>query len=161
MKTIGILGGMSWVSSAEYYRLINQEVSKRLGGLHSANIVMYSVDFAPIEEAVQKNRWDLVSQLVADGARHVEAGGADFLVLAVNTVHSCADSIQASVSIPLLHIVDPAAEAVRSDGLKTVGLLGTRFTMEHGFFRKRLESKFGLIAHHRNKGTSAKRENNA
>ncbi len=144
MKTIGLLGGMSWESTTVYYQLINREVGARLGGLHSAKIVMWSVDFHEIETLQQQDRWEEAGQLLADAARRLETAGSDFIVLCTNTMHIVAEPIEAAVSIPLLHIADATAEAIASAGLKRVGLLGTRFTMERDFYRGRLETRHGL-----------------
>lgn len=138
MLTIGLLGGMSWESSAEYYRLANELVRERLGGLHSARLVLASVDFAEIERLQVSGQWDDAGRLLADVARGVEAAGADLLVLCTNTMHKVADQVQAAVSIPLLHLADTTAASVRRDGITTVGLLGTAFTMEQDFYRDRL-----------------------
>jgi amino-acid racemase len=140
MRTIGLLGGMSWESTAIYYRLANELVRDRLGGLHSARVLMLSVDFAPIEEMQVAGRWDEAGQLLAADARRLEAGGADLLVLCTNTMHKVADVIQDAVSIPLLHLGDATADAVREAGLTRVGLLATGFTMSQDFYRDRLES---------------------
>ena len=144
LKTIGMLGGMSWESSAEYYRIINEGIHAKLGGVHSAKSVMYSVDFGEIEELQRQGRWDEATQMMIDAARRVEAGGADFLIICTNTMHKMADEVQASVKIPLLHIADATAERVVSRSIKKIGLLGTRFTMEEDFYKGRLEKKFGL-----------------
>ena len=144
MKTIGLIGGMSWESSAEYYRLINEAVKERLGGLHSAQLLLYSVDFAPIERLQHLGDWDAAGAILADAARRLERGGADFLLLCTNTMHRVADAITGSVDIPLVHIADPTATAIRDAGIGTVGLLGTRFTMEQDFYRGRLEREYGL-----------------
>jgi aspartate racemase len=144
MKTIGMIGGMSWESSSEYYRIINQAVKEQLGGLHSARSVMVSVDFAEIEVLQRENRWEQATRATIEAARSVEAGGADFLIICTNTMHKMADEVQRSIGIPLLHIADATAEAIRARGLLRVGLLGTRFTMEQEFYRGRLEDKFGL-----------------
>lgn len=144
MKTIGLIGGMSWESSLEYYRLINQAVKARLGGLHSAQSLMYSVDFAQIEAFQQQGRWAEAAALLAEAAQRLERGGAACVVLCTNTMHKVADMIQAQITIPLLHIADPTATAVRHTGITTVGLLGTRFTMEHDFYKGRLEQNYGL-----------------
>lgn len=141
---IGLIGGMSWESSAQYYRLINEAVRDRLGGVASARTLMWSFDFAEIEALQHAGRWPELSRRLADAARALEAGGADFLVLCTNTMHREADAIEAAVHIPLLHIADPTGEAVRAAGFSTVGLLGTAFTMEHDFYRGRLEKKHGL-----------------
>ncbi|MBU1493443.1 MAG: aspartate/glutamate racemase family protein [Actinobacteria bacterium] len=139
MKTIGLLGGMSWESSVEYYRIINEETRRRLGGTHSARSVMVSVDFHEIEALQHRNEWEAATRAMIDGARAVEAGGADCLVICTNTMHRMADEVQAAVGIPLLHIADATAAAVKAAGITTVALLGTRFTMEHDFYRRRLE----------------------
>lgn len=144
MNTIGMIGGMSWESSIEYYRIVNEAVHKKLGGLHSARCVMYSVDFAEIETLQHENRWDEATQAMIEIARHVEAGGADFVVICTNTMHKMADDIEAAIGIPLLHIADATAEAIKSQGLNKVGLLGTKFTMEEDFYRGRLVEKHGL-----------------
>jgi aspartate racemase len=138
MLTIGLLGGMSWESTAEYYRLINERVRDRLGGLHSAQCVMYSVDFAPIEAMQVDGRWDEAGQALAAAARAVEAAGADLLVLCINTMHKVADAIQAAICIPLLDIADVTAAAVVRAGVTRIGLLATGFTMEQSFYRDRL-----------------------
>jgi aspartate racemase len=144
MKTIGLLGGMSWESSIEYYRIINQAVQERLGGLHSARSLMYSVDFAPVAELQAAGRWAEAGELLAGAARQLERGGADFIVLCTNTMHRVAAEIQAALTIPLLHIADPTARAIKAAGLRTVGLLGTRFTMEQDFYSGRLIDNYGL-----------------
>ena len=145
MKTIGLIGGMSWESSLEYYRIINQEVKRRLGGLHSAKCLMYSLDFAEIEQMQHEDRWDNAGQELADAARRLQRGGADLLVLCTNTMHRCASHISAAVpGTPLLHIADATASHIVADGHHNVGLLGTRFTMEQDFYKGRLASHFGL-----------------
>ncbi len=144
MKTIGLIGGMSWESSIEYYRIINEAVRDRLGALHSAKSLMYSVDFAEIEILQHEGRWDEATRLMIDAARRLENGGADFLLICTNTMHKLADAVQAEIGIPLLHIADATAEAVRGRELKAVGLLGTRFTMEEDFYRGRLVDRHGL-----------------
>ncbi|MER6386953.1 aspartate/glutamate racemase family protein [Streptomyces sp. NPDC001523] len=138
MKTIGLLGGMSWESTAEYYRLLNEFTRDRLGGLHSARCVLYSVDFAEIERLQAQGRWDEAGEVLADAARSLEAAGADLVLLCTNTMHKVADQVQAAVSVPLLHLADATAEAVRARGMRRVGLLGTAFTMEQDFYRGRL-----------------------
>jgi aspartate racemase len=140
MRTIGMLGGMSWVSSAEYYRLANEVVRERLGGLHSARLVMASVDFADIEELQMSGRWEDAGRLLADEARKVQAAGADLLLICTNTMHKVAGQVQDAVDIPLLHLADTTAAAVTAAGLSTVGLLGTAFTMEQDYYRDRLAS---------------------
>lgn len=135
-----MIGGMSWESSAEYYRLANELVRERLGGLHSARCILASLDFAPVERLQVAGRWDEAGDLLAESARGLEAAGADLLVLCTNTLHKVADQIQAAVGIPLLHIADTTAAAVTEAGLSTIGLLGTAFTMEQEFYRDRLAS---------------------
>ena len=140
MRTIGLLGGMSWESTVIYYRLANELVRERLGGLHSARILMSSVDFAEIEELQVTGQWDRAGELLAAEAARLEGAGADLLVLCTNTMHKVADAIDDAVGIPLLHLGDVTAAAVRSAGLDTVGLLGTAFTMSQDFYRSRLEA---------------------
>lgn len=144
MKTIGLLGGMSWESSIEYYRIINQAVKKRLGGLHSAQCLMYSVDFAEIEVLQHVGEWETLTDVMINAVRRLEKGGADCLLICTNTMHRMADEIESATSIPLLHIADATADAVKSEKLHTVGLLGTRFTMEGDFYKGRLEKEHGL-----------------
>jgi aspartate racemase len=144
MKTIGMIGGMSWESSAEYYRIINKEVKKRLGDLHSAKCVLASVDFAEIEALQREGRWEEAGRAMAEQARVLERAGADFVVLCTNTMHISAAEIEAAISIPFLHIADPTAGAVKAAGIQSVGLLGTRFTMEQDFYKGRLQEKHGL-----------------
>lgn len=144
MQTIGLLGGMSWESSLGYYQKLNQGIRQRLGGLHSAQIAMYSVDFAPIERLQHQGDWQGAAQLLIQGARAVEAAGADFLMICTNTMHKVAPEIQASIAIPLLHIVDALAAHLHSQNISAVGLLGTRFTMQDSFFRQRLQQQFGI-----------------
>jgi aspartate racemase len=144
MKIIGMIGGMSWESSIEYYRIINETVKEKLGGLHSGKSVMYSVDFAEIEAMQHAGRWGEATQAMIEAARHVEAGGADFVVICTNTMHKMADEVEAAIGIPLLHIADATAEVIKSQGLTKIGLLGTRFTMEEDFYRGRLVEKHGL-----------------
>ena len=141
---IGLIGGMSWESSAQYYRLINEGVRDRLGGVASARTLMWSFDFARIEALQHAGDWDALAGELAQAARVLEAGGAAFLVLCTNTMHRCAEALEAAVNIPLLHIADPTAAAIQAAGLTRVGLLGTAFTMEQAFYRGRLEDKFGL-----------------
>lgn len=144
MKTIGLLGGMSWESSIEYYRLINEIIREKLGGLHSAKSVMYSVDFAEIEALQHAGRWEEATEWMIEAARHVEGGGAEFLVICTNTMHKMADDVQKSIGIPLLHIADATARAIKAEGLSKVGLLGTKFTMEEAFYRGRLVARHDL-----------------
>lgn len=146
VKTIGIIGGMSWESTLPYYRRINELVHERLGGLHSARIVLVSVDFADIETLQAAGEWDEAGRRLAESARSLEAAGAECVVLATNTMHKVAPAIEDAVSIPLLHIVDATAAAVLREGLDVVGLLGTRFTMEEDYYRARLAESFGLAA---------------
>jgi len=147
MKTIGLIGGMSWESTIPYYRHINETVRDRLGGLHSARILLYSVDFHEIERLQHLGDWEAAGTALASAARALTVAGADFLVLCTNTMHKVAPAIEAAVPIPLLHIADPTAAAIRAQGLRRVGLLGTRFTMEEDFYRRRLEADHGLEVH--------------
>ena len=144
MKTIGLLGGMSWESSAEYYRILNQTVKARLGGLHSASCLLYSVDFAEIEALQRSGDWENLTHTMIEAAQRLENAGADCLLVCTNTMHRMAPEIEDVLQIPLLHIADAAGDAIAARGIKTVGLLGTRFTMEGDFYRKRLEEKFDL-----------------
>jgi aspartate racemase len=141
MQTIGILGGMSWESTAHYYRLLNETVRDRLGGLHSAPLLIHSVDFAPIAELQSQDDWETSGGILAHAARGLADAGADFLVIATNTMHIVAHQIEAEAGIPLLHIADPTADAALAAGVSTVGLLGTRFTMEKDFYIRRLEER--------------------
>jgi aspartate racemase len=140
MKTIGLIGGMSWESTALYYRLLNQAIARRLGGLHSAQLILFSVDFHEIEIFQQTGAWDDAAARLHDAALALERGGAEFLVLCTNTMHKVADAITAGVNIPLLHIADPTAAAIQKAGVQKIGLLGTRFTMDQEFYRGRLET---------------------
>jgi aspartate racemase len=144
MKSIGLIGGMSWESSLEYYRIINESVKKKLGGLHSAECLMYSFDFHEIERLQHSGDWDGLTALMVEAAKKIERGGAEFVLICTNTMHKMADQVQASVNIPLLHIVDVTAEKIKSLNKQTVGLLGTRFTMEQDFYRERLTKKHGI-----------------
>lgn len=144
MRTIGLLGGMSWESTVPYYQIINRTVAERLGGLHSAKVILYSVDFEEVERLQHADRWREAGSLLADAGIALQGAGADFLVLCTNTMHRVAPAIEARVGIPLLHIADPTARAIEVAGFSTVGLLGTRFTMEQDFYRGRLESSSGL-----------------
>lgn len=143
-KIIGLIGGMSWESSVEYYRIINEEIQKRLGGLRSARCLMWSFDFGEIEELQRAGRWDDATTLMIDAAKRLECGGADFFLICTNTMHRMADQVQAAVKIPLLHIADPTAERIQARGIQCVGLLGTAFTMEQDFYKGRLQKKYGL-----------------
>ena len=138
MKTIGLLGGMSWESTLPYYRVVNEVVRQRLGGLHSARVILFSVDFHEIEQLQRDGDWERAGQLLADAARSLQAAGADFLVLCTNTMHRVAAAIESAVAIPLLHIADPTALAIKRSGCSKVALLGTRFTMEEDFYKQRL-----------------------
>ncbi len=141
---IGLIGGMSWESSAEYYRIINEAVRDRLGGLRSARCLMWSFDFGEIEALQHAGRWNEAAALLTDAAQRLERGGADFFLICTNTMHRMADPVQAAVSIPLLHIADPTAERIKARGFTRVGLLGTAFTMEQDFYKGRLQRRFGL-----------------
>jgi aspartate racemase len=144
LKIIGLIGGMSWESTIPYYRQLNETVKERLGGLHSARVILYSVDFHEIEQLQHSGDWRTAGVVLADAARALEAAGADFIVLCTNTMHRVAPAIEAAVRIPLLHIADPTADAIKRSGLSTVGLLGTRFTMEQAFYKDRLRERHGL-----------------
>lgn len=144
VKTIGLIGGMSWESSHIYYQLVNEAVKERLGGLHSAKCILYSVDFADIKTLQHEGRWEEAGQQMADAARSLEAAGADLLVLCTNTMHKLADHIQAATPLPFLHIGDATAAKIKSEGIKRVGLLATRFTMEEDFYTGRLRDTHGL-----------------
>jgi aspartate racemase len=144
MKTIGLIGGMSWESSLEYYRLINEYVRDKLGGLHSAKVVMVSFDFAEVAALQDEENWDATAGLLTGAARRLEQAGADVLLICTNTMHKVADRVQKNVTVPLLHIADATAKAIKTKGLRKVGLLGTKFTMEQSFYRERLTTKHGL-----------------
>ena len=144
MKTAGLLGGMSWESSLEYYRLINEEIKHKLGKLHSAKIILNSVDFEPIEKLQHLGKWNELGRMLAREAKKIEDAGADFLLICTNTMHKVADTVQDSISIPLLHIADATGEVLTRDGIKKVALLGTAFTMQEDFYKKRLQEKFSL-----------------
>ena len=144
MKTIGLLGGMSWESTELYYRAVNEGVRTRLGGLHSARIAMVSVDFEEVEALQRGGRWEEAGALLAAQARRVQAAGADCLLICTNTMHRVADAVEAAIDIPLLHLADATAERVRAAGIGRVGLLGTAFTMEQDFYRGRLAERHGL-----------------
>ncbi|MEO0852305.1 MAG: aspartate/glutamate racemase family protein [Cyanobacteria bacterium J06648_11] len=144
MKTIGLLGGMSWESTALYYRWLNKGIRENLGGLHSAKIAMVSVDFQEIERLQHAGNWDEAGKQLAIAARQIEAAGADFLLICTNTMHKVAPQIEAAIAIPLLHIADATAENIKARGIQSVGLLGTQFTMEQDFYRGRLADKHGL-----------------
>ncbi|HSW30390.1 MAG TPA: aspartate/glutamate racemase family protein [Longimicrobiales bacterium] len=144
MKTIGLLGGMSWESTVPYYQVLNREVGRRLGGLHSARVLLLSVDFQEIELLQHQGRWDELGEMLARDARTLEEAGAEFLVICTNTMHLVAQRIESVLSIPILHIADATAERILSAEMRRVGLLGTRFTMEERFYRGRLEERHGL-----------------
>jgi len=147
MKTIGVIGGVSWVSSIEYYRLMNEMARDELGGLHSARILMYSIEFGNFskqERLAEQGNWELLRKTMIDAAQRLERGGADFIIICSNTMNSTADIIEANVKIPVLHIADATGEKVNESGIKTVALLGTKYTMEQNFYRDRLEKKYGL-----------------
>jgi aspartate racemase len=142
--TIGLIGGMSWESSAEYYRIINREMNRRLGGVHSAQCLMYSVDFEGIKRLQHEGDWERLAEAMKEAAVRLERGGADFIVLCTNTMHRVADAIAASVSISTLHIADPTADKIKAAGFQRIGLLGTAFTMEQDFYKGRLQQRHGL-----------------
>ena len=144
MKTIGLIGGMSWESTVSYYQAINQGVKLELGGLHSAKVCLYSVDFDEIEKLQRQNRWHDSAILLAKAAQAVAAGGADFVLICTNTMHKVADEVQAAISIPLVHIADATAQKLITYGIKRVGLLGTKFTMQEDFYKNRLTERFGI-----------------
>lgn len=144
MKTIGLIGGMSWESSAVYYQLLNQQVREQLGGQHSCACLLYSVDFAEIAELQHQNRWDLLSLRMVEAAQRLEFGGADLIVLCTNTMHKLAETIEQSIKVPFVHIVDATGDAVRQRSCHKVGLLGTKFMMEEPFFKDRLQHRFSV-----------------
>ena len=144
MKTAGLLGGMSWESTLVYYRIVNELVAERLGGLHSAQVLLYSVDFSVVERMQSAGDWQAAAKLLGDAGRALATAGADFLVICTNTMHIVADEIELAAGLPLVHIADATGGAVAAKGLRTVGLLGTRFTMERDFYRGRLAERFGL-----------------
>lgn len=144
MKTIGLIGGLSWESSAEYYRVINQAAQRRLGGVHSARSVLYSFDFGEIKALQAAGFWEAASALMVEAARKLEFAGGECIVICSNTMHLMAEAVEAAVAIPLIHIADATAAPIVGDGFKTVGLLGTRFTMEQDFYRGRMAERFGL-----------------
>ncbi|MFT5275871.1 MAG: aspartate racemase [Saprospiraceae bacterium] len=144
MKTIGLIGGMSWESTASYYQIINEGIKQHCGGLNSAKICMVSVNFAEIEKRQHSGDWQGTADILCDAARSIEAGGADFVLICTNTMHKVAEQVQQAVSIPLLHIADGTAEKLQADDIKKVGLLGTRFTMEQSFYKNRLIEQFDI-----------------
>jgi aspartate racemase len=144
MKKIGLLGGMSWESSLNYYKIINEEIKKKLGGLHSAKVILNSIDFDEIEKLQHSGNWDKTAEILAKEAKDIQNAGADFLLICTNTMHKVASQIEQNISIPILHIADATAQVLVQDGIKKVALLGTAFTMEQDFYKKRLEDKFDL-----------------
>lgn len=144
MKTIGLIGGLSWESSAEYYRIINETTRDRLGGLYSAQTLMYSLNFAEVERHQHAGAWDKATELMLDAAERLKRGGADLLLICSNTMHKMAPDLEQVISLPLLHIADPTAERIKTHGIKRVGLLGTAFTMEQDFYKGRLADKYDL-----------------
>jgi aspartate racemase len=144
MKTIGVIGGMSWESSTEYYRLLNRHAKARLGGHHNARSLMLTVDFASIEADQRAGAWDRLGDQMADAAQRLERGGADIVILATNTMHRVYESVETAIGVPFLHIADPTGAALRAAGIERVGLLGTRYTMEQPFYAGRLRERFGL-----------------
>lgn len=144
MKVIGLIGGMSWNSTLEYYRIINQLFAQNLGGLHSARLVLYSLDFEEIERAQHEARWNDTAQILIEAARSLKLAGADFLVICTNTMHKVADVVVENTGLPLLHIVDVTADAIKKQGLHRVGLLGTAFVMKEPFYRERLQERSGI-----------------
>nr|WP_300314754.1 aspartate/glutamate racemase family protein [Halomonas sp.] len=141
MKTIGLLGGMSWESTVSYYQALNRGVNRRLGGHHSAKILMFSVDFAEIEDLQREGNWAVAGDLLAQAAQRLQGAGAELLLIGTNTMHKVADQVASAIDIPLLHIADATADALLADDMQRVGLLGTRFTMEQAFYRERLEDR--------------------
>lgn len=144
MKTIGLLGGMSWESTATYYRIINERFKEKLGGLHSAIICLYSVDFDEIEKLQSSGNWAETAKILTDASKNIEAGGADFLLICTNTMHKVAPEIESAINIPVLHIADATAEQIKIKGYAKVGLLGTKFTMEQDFYKGRLIKRHGI-----------------
>lgn len=144
MKTIGLIGGMSWQSSIEYYRIINEESQKILGGVHTCCSIMYSVDIHPILKLQHEGKWDILAKMMVNAACNLEKGGADFILICANTMHKTTDVVEKSINIPLIHISDTTGEAIKAKKMKKVGLLGTPFTMQQNFYKERLNHKFGL-----------------
>jgi aspartate racemase len=144
MKTIGLVGGLSWESSKEYYRIINETVNERLGGLHSAKCILYSLEFGEIREIQQTKGWNEVAKILKDAAKRLEAAGAEIVLICANTMHKFVPEIQREIHVPVLHIADATAEKIREKGLKKVGLLGTRMTMEEDFYKGRIAERFGI-----------------
>jgi len=144
MKTIGLIGGMSWESSLEYYRIINEKVKKELGELHSAQSIMYSVDFENIKNLQHEGKWDELTEIMIDAAQRLEKAGADLLVVCTNTMHKMANEVENSINLPLIHIADATAESIKKQNLNKIGLLGTKFTMEQDFYKGRLQEKHNI-----------------
>jgi aspartate racemase len=144
MKIIGLIGGMSWESSSEYYRIINERIREKLGGLHSARSLMYSVDFEEVEKLQRQGNWGEATKIMIDAAERLERGGADFVVICTNTMHKMVEEMRQHIKIPILHIADATAERIKAAGYKRIGLLGTKFTMEEGFYKGRLIEKYNL-----------------
>ena len=144
MKVIGLIGGMSWESTAEYYRILNEEVKDRLGGFHSAKVLLYSVDFQEIQTLQNEGRWQEATELMIDAGNRIDRGGADCLLICTNTMHKMATEVQRAISIPLLHIADATAAEIKERGIERVGLLGTKYTMEQDFYKGRLVTEYGL-----------------
>ncbi len=144
MKTIGLIGGMSWQSTLEYYRIINETVKEKLGGNHSAKCILYSVDFAEVVELAREGKWTEFTDLMIKAAQKLERADAEFIVICTNTIHKLAEDVQKNVNIPILHIVDAVADKIKEKGFSKVGLLGTKFTMEEEFYKKRLEQKYDI-----------------
>ena len=144
MKVIGLIGGMSWNSTLEYYRIINESFTRRLGGLHSARLVLYNLDFDEIQRAQHEGRWDDITRVIVDAGDAVKRAGADFLVICTNTMHKVADDVEEKVGLPLLHIVDVTGDAIKERGLHRIGLLGTRFVMKEPFYQERLRDRFAI-----------------
>lgn len=144
MKTIGVIGGMSWESTTTYYQLLNLGIKHQLGGLHSAKIILNSVDFAEIEKLQHQGKWDETAVILVDAAQSLQRAGADFMIIATNTMHKVAEQVEASVDIPLVHIADATGQRLVDQGISKVGLLGTAFTMEQDFYKRRLTEKFGI-----------------
>lgn len=144
MKTIGLIGGMSWESTAHYYALINKMVNKRFGGNYSAKLLMYSINLEELTQRTFADEWDEAADIMVEAAKRIERGGADFVLIGANTMHIAAEQVEQSINIPLLHIADATADRILAQGLRRVGLMGTAFTMEKGFYKDRLREKFGL-----------------
>ncbi len=144
MRTIGLIGGMSWNSSLEYYRIINESIQERLGGLHSAKCILYSVDFGELGKLQREGKWEELAGLMVEAAERLQGAGADCIVICTNTMHKLADDIESSINVPLIHIADTTGDEIRKSGLSRVALLGTQFTMEEDFYKTRLEQKYGV-----------------